>query len=177
MTAGHGSSDQTSSNTSRQKTQAIVKQAGGKAGIEMELKSVVPSVYFSADPGNVDTLTQFSADIQMYSWQFGVDPQRSLEVFTSWEVAQKTNKWAGRNTTRWRNEDYDRLWKASASELDPVKRAAIFIRLNDLVIQHVVVIPVLWRRWVSAVAHSLKSTDVSGWDSSFWNLAHWYRSA
>jgi peptide/nickel transport system substrate-binding protein len=154
-----------------------VKQAAAKAGIEMELKSVVPSVYFSADPGNVDTVAQFSADIQMCSWQFGVDPQRSLEVSASWELARKANKWAGRNTTRWRNEEYDRLWKASGTELDPVKRAAIFIRLNDLVIQHVVFIPVLWRKWVSALALSLKGTDVSGWDSSFWNLAHWHRSA
>ena len=32
--------------------------------------------------------------------------------------------------------------------MDPVKRAALFIRMNDLVIQNVVVIPVLWRNGV-----------------------------
>ena len=32
--------------------------------------------------------------------------------------------------------------------MDPVKRAAQFIRMNDLVIQNVVVIPVLWRNGV-----------------------------
>ena len=42
---------QTSINPVRQKTQAIVKQAAAKAGIEMELKSVVASVYFGSDPG------------------------------------------------------------------------------------------------------------------------------
>ena len=42
---------QTSINPVRQKTQAIVKQAAGKAGIDMELKSVVASVYFGSDPG------------------------------------------------------------------------------------------------------------------------------
>ena len=46
---------QTSINPVRQKTQAIVKQAAAKAGIEMELKSVVASVYFSSDPANWDT--------------------------------------------------------------------------------------------------------------------------
>ena len=31
-----------------------------------------------------------------------------MRQFTSWEVAQKDNKWQGRNITRWRNEEYDR---------------------------------------------------------------------
>ena len=39
---------QTSINAPRQKAQAIVKQACQKAGIDMELKSVTPSVYFSS---------------------------------------------------------------------------------------------------------------------------------
>ncbi|MBI3457540.1 MAG: peptide ABC transporter substrate-binding protein, partial [Candidatus Rokubacteria bacterium] len=129
---------QTSINAPRQKTQAIIKQACAKAGIEMELKSIAASVYFSSDPGNPDTLAKFHADIQMYSWQFSVDPQRSMEVFASWEVASKANKWAGRNTTRWHNEEYDRIWKAAATELDPVKRASLFIQMNDLLIHNVV---------------------------------------
>ncbi|MCC8455884.1 ABC transporter substrate-binding protein, partial [Streptomyces rochei] len=38
---------QTSTNAPRQKTQAIIKQACQKAGIELELKSVTASVFFS----------------------------------------------------------------------------------------------------------------------------------
>jgi len=34
-----------------------------------------------------------------------------------------------------------------------------------------------WRKWVSAVGHRLRGTEISGRDSSFWNLAHWYREA
>ncbi len=51
---------------------------------------------------------------------------------------------------RWANAEYDRLWKQAATELDPVKRAALFIRMNDLVIEDVVVIPVVWRHDVLA---------------------------
>jgi peptide/nickel transport system substrate-binding protein len=40
--------------------------------------------------------------------------------FWSWEVAQTANKWAGRNRTRWRNDQYDRLWRAAEGEMDPV---------------------------------------------------------
>ncbi|MCJ2048983.1 peptide ABC transporter substrate-binding protein, partial [Methylobacterium sp. J-070] len=46
---------QTSINAPRQKTQAIIKQAAAKAGIEIELKSVTGSVFFSSDPANPDT--------------------------------------------------------------------------------------------------------------------------
>ena len=50
---------QTSINAPRQKTQAIVKQAAAKAGIEMEIKSVTASVYFSSDVANPDTYSHF----------------------------------------------------------------------------------------------------------------------
>ena len=57
---------QTSINGPRQKTQAIVKQACQKAGIDVELKSVVASVFFSSDVANPDTYAQFYADIEMF---------------------------------------------------------------------------------------------------------------
>ena len=40
--------------------------------------------------------------------------------------------------------------------MDPVKRAALFIQMNDLVIQNVVVIPVLWRNGVAVAATRLQ---------------------
>jgi peptide/nickel transport system substrate-binding protein len=167
---------QTSINAPRQKTQQIVKQAAAKAGIEMELKSVVASVFFASDPANSDTYPHFYADIQMYNTTMGApDPQYFMNQFTSWEAASKENKWQGRNITRWRNEEYDRIFRAAEGEMDPVKRAALFIRMNDLVIQNVVVIPVLWRNGVSAAQTRLRGMELSGWDSTLWRLSHWYR--
>jgi peptide/nickel transport system substrate-binding protein len=52
---------QTSTNAPRQKIQQIVKQACQKAGIELELKSVAPAVFFSSDEGNPDTDGKFYA--------------------------------------------------------------------------------------------------------------------
>jgi peptide/nickel transport system substrate-binding protein len=168
---------QTAINAPRQKTQAIVKQACAKAGIEVELKSVVASVFFSSDAANPDTYPHFYADIQMYTTTMGApDPAQFMIAFLSTEAAAKDNKWAGRNITRWRNEDYDRLWRASETEMDPVKRAALFIKMNDLVIQNVVVIPVLWRNGVGAATARLRGMDLSGWDSTFWRLTHWYKA-
>ena len=169
---------QTSINAPRQKNQAIVKQACAKAGIDVELKSVLASVYFSSDPANWDTYGHFATEIQMYTTTMTQpDPQRFMDQFTSWEVSSKANKWTGRNITRWRNEEYDRLWKAGEAEMDPVKRAALFIKMNDLVIQNVVVIPVVWRPRVAAISHRLKEAQQSGWDSDFWHLPYWYKEA
>src|SRR5262249_53947905 len=138
---------QTSINSPRQKTQQIVKQACAKAGIELELKAVTANVFFSSDPANPHTYSHFYThlhfytDLQMYTTTMTQpDPQRFMDQFTSWEVSAKDNKFALTNKTRWRNEEYDKLWKAAEHEMDPVKRAALFIKMNDLVIQNVVVI-------------------------------------
>jgi peptide/nickel transport system substrate-binding protein len=168
---------QTSINAPRQKTQAIVKQACQKAGIEMELKSVTSSVYFSSDVGNPDTYAKFYADVQMYNTNMGApDPELFMRRFVSWEVAAKDNKWQGRNVTRWRNEEYDSAFRAAEGELDPVKRAALFIKMNDMVVQDPAVVPVVYRPMAGAISHKLRAT-LSGWDNTFWNLKDWYREA
>ena len=81
------------------------------------------------------------------------DPVVFMRQFLSVEVASKANKCQGRNITRWQNAEYDRLFEQSDKELDPVKRAALFIAMNDLVIKNVVVIPVVTRPSVAAVAN------------------------
>jgi peptide/nickel transport system substrate-binding protein len=81
---------QTSVSNPRQKTQAILKSACQKAGIEMELKSVTAAVYFGADVANQDTNQKFIADLQMYQFTMGApDPQRFMDRYTSWELPQK----------------------------------------------------------------------------------------
>ena len=168
---------QTSINTPRQKTQAIVKQACQKAGIEVELKSVTASVFFSSDVGNPDTYPHFYCDLQMYTTTMTEpDPALFMNQFTSWEVATKENKWQGRNITRWRNDEYDKAYRAAEGELDPVKRAALFIKMNELVIGDVVVIPVVYRPAVRGVHSKLKLT-LSGWDNDMYQIAEWYREA
>jgi peptide/nickel transport system substrate-binding protein len=103
------------------------------------------------------------------------DPEIFMNQFTSWEVATKDNKWQGRNITRWRSEEYDKTFRAAENELDPVKRAALFIRMNDLVCEHQVVIPLVYRPRVSAISSNLRAR-VSGWDGGdLGSLRDWYR--
>jgi peptide/nickel transport system substrate-binding protein len=166
---------QTSINAPRQKSQAIVKQACQKAGIELELKSVTASVFFSSDVANPDTYPKFYADLQMYTTtQTEPDPETFMAQYLSSELASKDNKWAGRNVSRWRSEDYDKTFKQVETELDPVKRAALFIRLNDLVSGDGYIIPLVNRPRVSGVGTKMVA-PLSGWDNINWALHSWYR--
>jgi peptide/nickel transport system substrate-binding protein len=165
----------TSINGPRQKTQAIIKQACGKAGIDVEIKATVASVYFSSDVANPDISRKFPADLQMSTVNMlSPDPEAYMRQWVSWEVAQKANKWQGRNTTRWQNEEYDKLYRSAEAELDPVKRAALFIAMNDMIVNAPTEIPVVYRPNVHAIAHKLV-TRLSGWDCIFYALKDWYR--
>ncbi len=167
---------QTSINAPRQKTQAIIKQACQKAGIELELKSVTASVFFSSDVANPDTYTKLYVDMEMYTTtQPQPDPERFLNQLVSWEIATKENKWLGRNVSRYSDPAADEAYKAAQKELDPVKRAALLIKVNEIFCEAHVILPLLSRTRVAASATNLMH-DHSGWDVDSWNLAAWYRS-
>jgi peptide/nickel transport system substrate-binding protein len=166
---------QTSINAPRQKTQAIIKQACQKAGIELELKTVTPSVFFASDPANNDIYPKFYSDIQMLQFTMTQpDPQTFMDRFVSWEAASKDNKWQGRNTMRWRNDEYDKVFRAAEGELDPVKRAALYIRMNDLAIEGRAVIPVINASRVSGIGKKLVA-PISGWSLTLGLFQDWYR--
>ncbi|MBL8341169.1 MAG: peptide ABC transporter substrate-binding protein [Rubrivivax sp.] len=166
---------QTTVNGERQKVQAVIKDACSKAGIDIEIKAVTPSVFFGGDVANPDTNQKFRADLQMHQFtMIEPDPQAFMGRFTSGQMAQKANKWAGRNTQRWSHAEYDALFKAAQIELDPVKRAAMFIRMNELLVNDGYVIPLYCGRRTLAAANKLVPA-LSAWDANTWAIGSWYR--
>jgi peptide/nickel transport system substrate-binding protein len=168
---------QTSVNGLRQKEQAVVKQACQKAGIELELKSVVGSVFFSSDVANPDTYGKFYADMQMYTTTMTQpDPERFMDQYTSREISAKSNKWQGRNICRWNNPEYDKTMAEAKVELDVVKRTALFIKLNDLPCKDNIIIPLISRPRPRGMALSLEA-PLTGFDLDFSQLHNWYRKS
>ena len=168
---------QTSVSGPRQKCQAIIKDACSKAGIDLELKSVVAAVYFGSDFANPDTYQKFWADMQMYTTTMTQpDPQFFMEQWTTEQIAQKANKWASRNLVRWSNKEYDDTFKAAQVELDPAKRAALFIKLNDILINDGYVIPLFARPRPVGTVNKLAVT-ISPWDNLTSHMAWWWRDA
>lgn len=168
---------QTSTNGPRQKTQAIVKQACQKAGIDVELKSVVASVFFSSDVANPDTYSKFYADIEEFQIPMTQpDPALHMKRYISANVATKENKWQGQNFPRYVNKDYDAAIAAAETETDPVKRAALYVKCNDMLWQDTVFIPVMHRLKVEAASNTLRPA-ISGWANETDNIQDWYREA
>jgi peptide/nickel transport system substrate-binding protein len=115
--------------------------------------------------------------MQMYSNQMqSPDPQLYMEQLTTAEIPQKANKWAGRNPSRWSNAEYDAAHRAAQVEFDPVKRAALFIRMNDLAVADGHVIPVFVRPRPHGHVNKLVPA-LSPWDSSMAALGYWYKDA
>lgn len=168
---------QTSVSGPRQKCQAIIKDACTKAGIDLELKSIVASVFFGSDFANPDTYQKFWSDMQMFTTTMTQpDPQTFMEQYTTWELSQKANKWASRNLSRWTHPEYDEAHKAAQVELDPVKRAALFIKMNDLVVGGGHVIPLFARPRPVGSVNKLVG-PISAWDNLTAFMNTWYRDA
>ena len=171
---------QTSVNGLRQKEQEIVKQGFGQIGVNVTLKTIDASIFFSSDAGNNDTASHFYADIEMYT--NGPTIPYPLDYMVSWygatsNIAQKSNSWSGNNVERWQNADYDKAYTAAQTELDPTKQAPLFITMNDLVVNQVVEIPLVLRNNVQGVNKKLQNLNLSPWVSQLWNIENWTMSS
>ena len=160
-----------------QKLQSAIKATAEKAGIRIELKTVPTAVFFSSDEGNNDTYGKFYADMQTYGWtSYSPDPDGMAQTFVSWEACSKANKWLKNNLTRWQNAEYDAAYRASEVELDPVKRTALFVRMNDMVTADGYVIPFIARSVARAFGHKIRA-PLSAWQNDMAMLSDWYREA
>lgn len=172
---------QTSTNSVRQKTQALIQQWWKQIGIDTELKNVEAAVYFGGDPASPDTLGKFYADVQMFTnGPEGLDPQTYLagwlcQIDGKSNIAARENDWNANNTERWCSPDYDAKFTELQAATDPAERARIAVELNDMMAQDVTNIPLIFRASVSAYANDLANIDVNGWDTEEWNIEDWSR--
>ncbi|MFL7792208.1 MAG: peptide ABC transporter substrate-binding protein [Anaerolineae bacterium] len=168
----------TSENEIRQETQRIIKRALESIGIEVELKFIDAATYLGGDPDNPNTVEHFYADIQTYDISaFSPDPGGYMQFWTCAQIPQMENDWlAGLNTTRQCNPEYDALYDQSTRELDPEKRRQMFIEMNDMLIEDVVMVPLVRIARISGVSRSLEGVDLTPWDSSLWNIKDWRRA-
>lgn len=166
---------QTTVNALRQKEQAFVKDAWEKLGTKVELKSVDAGIFFSTDEANPDTAVKFFTDVEMFTNGSNTPDQTTyLKGWTCEEIKTKSAKWTGNNYERFCNKDYDALYAQLTKETDQAKRNEISIKMNDLLVNDVVVIPLVARKTPDGYSKALTNIDVNGaWDSTLWNIAEW----
>jgi len=168
---------QTSVNPVRESTMALLKQWWSEIGVETELRTVDPSVYFGSDPSSPDTFRKFYADIEMHTTgQWGVNPELRLVTQTCDEIPQPANSWSGGSVSRWCNPEYDALLAELINTVDMEKRIELAKELNDMIVQDYALIPLVHRGLVGAHANSLLGVRLAAWNTPFWNVADWSRS-
>jgi peptide/nickel transport system substrate-binding protein len=169
---------QTSTNSVRQSTQALVKEWWEEIGVATELRNVDAAVFFGGDPASPDTYGKFFADVEMYTnGSAGTDPEDYLRGWRCDQISNSANQWLGNNNTRWCNEEYDALIDQLAATSGLEARAEIIKQLNDMVVQNYVEIPLVHRGSVSAHSNRLLGVRLNAWDSEMWNIADWTRAS
>lgn len=171
----------TTINAVRQKTQAVNKSNLEEIGFKIELQQVDAGIFFDSAEGNDQNASHFYRDLEMYTNNASTPfPIAYMESWYGGEnlsnIAQKENSWRGSNESRWHNDEYDAAFESLATETDPEAAAATFIKLNDLIIQNQVVVPLVQRAAESyAIANRLNPDMFVGspWETLYWNIANW----
>ncbi|MFD1746827.1 peptide ABC transporter substrate-binding protein [Rhizobium helianthi] len=167
---------QTSTNSVRQGTQALVKDWWSQIGVDAELRNVSASVFFGGDPASPDTFQKFYADVEMYTNNFdGTDPERYLAEWLCNKIPSPANGWQGQNIPRYCNPEYDKIVNELAKTADLGKRAELAKKANDLLTTEGAHIPLIHRGQISSRSVTLQGVKMTGWDSELWNVADWSR--
>ena len=167
---------QTSTNTVRQGTQALIKQMWQEIGVETELKNISASVFFGGDQGSPDTYQKFYADIEMYTNTFnGTDPETYMGNWACKEIPAPSNQWIGNNIPRYCSAEYDQIIEKLSKTAPLEQRADLSKQLNDMLMEDGAIIPLIHRGDVAAHAVTLGGVRLNSWDSELWNVEDWYR--
>ena len=167
---------QTSTNSVRQGTQALVKQMWEQIGVETELRNIDAAVFFGGDPASPDTYNKFYADVQMYTNNSdGTDPESYMANWACSEIPGPGNQWLGNNIQRQCVAEYDELVAQMSQTAVLEERAELARRMNDIIVRNHYMIPLIWRGQVIAHANTLKGVRQNPWDSGLWNVGDWHR--
>lgn len=171
----------TSINAVRQKTQAVNKQNWESIGIKVNLKQVDAGIFFDSAAGNEQNAQHFFADLLMYT--NGPTSTFPLNYMQSWyagpdgvSISQKANNWSGINESRYNNPEYDAMYDRLASTNIQEEAIALFIAMNDFLINDQVIIPEVARAVEKyAIALTLNDDNVGSSlaEALYWNIKNW----
>jgi peptide/nickel transport system substrate-binding protein len=168
---------QTSTNSVRQGTQALIKQMWQAIGVETELRNIDAGVFFGGDQSSPDTFQKFFADIEMYTNNFdGTDPEAYMGNWVCSEIPSPANQWIGNNMPRYCSEEYNALSAEMGKTASIEKRAEMAKKMNDMLMQEYVMIPLIHRGRVSAASNALGNVVLNPWDSELAFAEEWTRN-
>jgi peptide/nickel transport system substrate-binding protein len=170
----------TSTNPIRQQTQQVVQQSWEQLGFEVRLLEIESSVFFSTDEANDQNVSHMYWDVHEYA--FSPAGPWPLSYMLRWvshdgeNIPQRENGWSRVNEGRYNNPEYDALYDQVAATDDPEEAASIFIEMNDIIINDVVLIPIVQRASEKyGLSKRLNKENIAGgpFEALYWNIANW----
>lgn len=167
-------------NPVRQKTQAVVQSNLAEIGIQIELISIDSAIFFDTAVGNDQNYAHFYWDMNLL--QSVPNSPRSLQSMETWyagpdreNLAQRSNGWAGQNTSRYVSEEYDAAFNAARQASDAEELAEQFIAMNDHLILNFVINPLVVAGEPRAIGKRLREENIAlgPFSGDYWNIANW----
>lgn len=164
-------------NPVRQKSQAVIKANLEDIGMGVQLESIDSSIFFDTAVGNDQNYAHFYWDMNML--QSVPNSPRSIQSMETWyagpdreNLAQRSNGWAGQNTSRYVSEAYDAVFEAARTATNAEDLAAQFIAMNDDLILNFVLVPLVVAGEPRAISKRLRAENIAlgPFSGDYWNM-------
>jgi peptide/nickel transport system substrate-binding protein len=148
-----------------------------QVGIALETSLADPGTLFSSDISKDMIVEKFPSDMMVFEMTMDSrDPGDYVGWWRCSQIPQRENDWAaGLNVGRWCRPAYDALYEQSLHTFDTEERRQLLGRMNDMLMEEVVFIPIVHVAELSGIHRSLWGVALTPWDTATWNIAAWYR--
>ena len=168
----------------------LIQKDFAKIGAKMTIKQIDPGAFLSIDAGEEQSFYHMYWDSGL--WTDGTFTAYPLNFMRRWyagengeNTSQKANSWLVEreayddgviaNTQRYTNADYDALYEKLEKTLDLKEANTLLIKMNDLLVEDAVEIPIVVRSDSYALANRLRADNLAlgAFAVPLWNIANW----
>ncbi len=161
----------TANNSVRQEIAERIAADLKAIGVLVEVQMVPPEKMF--DPGGPLYSRQF--ELALFGWGAAPDPG-GLSLWSCASVPSENNGFTGENFAGWCFREADQAIRVAATTLDPQKRAAAYLRQQQLWTQEVPSLPLFQRVSVAMARPQVQGVAPDAFAPITWNIANWRRS-
>lgn len=155
----------------------IIKSAWTKAGVNTTIKLISTSILFGSQVGPLegpDRLSSPNNNAILYAWISGATEPDDSYFWASNQIPTKKSA-AGGNSDGYINPEIDRLTTQGVQTLDQAQRAAIYKKVQTILVRDQPDIFIDWGRVLTAAVSKLHGYDPQPYTTSLaWNAKDWY---
>ncbi len=158
----------TESTPVRQQISQLFQNDMKAIGIDVQVQALPPDELFSPD----GPLFQRQFDLVLFGWSASSDPG-GLLLWSCTAIPSPDNNFTGDNFSGWCKRDANRAIREAVTSLDAEKRAAAYLRQQQLWTQDLPVLPLFQRLSVVLVAPGVQGLQPDALAPITWNIGAW----